>query len=131
MGAIRAIGAVAALAALSGPALAFESLCPYSGQNRAGIAAAMRVEYTAVDGLVAGYCANVGKTAYNRFGPPQNRAVELGPIEGVTWIEAGQQVSTPGWTGFVAPTPGFLYVIGPGGIADFHFLRWSAEIEGH
>lgn len=130
MRAICATVAAAALAALSGPAFGFESVCPYSGQNRAGIAAAMRVDRAAVDGLVAHYCANIGKRAYNRYGPQPNRTVELGPIEGVAWIEAGEYVSTPGWQGFVAPNPGFLYVIGPGGIANFHFLRWSGEIEG-
>ncbi|MGB8274233.1 MAG: hypothetical protein WCF16_03075 [Alphaproteobacteria bacterium] len=127
----RGLGpAVAAAIGFAGPAFGFESMCPYGGRDGVQIAAALAVDVAAVESMARAFCANVGKKAYNKIGPRANRELFLGPIVGVTFRNVGEMMSPPGGPDFEAPVSGFLYIIGPGGIADFHFLRWSAEIEG-
>lgn len=128
---VRGLGPVAAaLIGFAGPAFGFESMCPYGGQDGVRLAAALAVDVAAVDSMAREFCANVGKRAYNKVGPRANRDLFLGPIVGVTFRNVGEVMSPPGGPVFEAPVSGFLYIIGPGGIADFHFLRWSGEIEG-
>jgi len=112
------------------PAWGFENICPYSGQNRTQIAEILRVDYDAVPRLAEKYCANVGRTAFNAVGPDRVRNVELGPILGVVWVTAGEALSDNGPALQYARISGFMYVIGPGGVADHKFLRWGSDIEG-
>ncbi len=119
-----------ALLIAAAPAWSFEDICPYGGQNQTQIAQILRVDYNAVPQLAEKYCANVGRSAYNAVGPDRVRNVELGPILGVVWVTAGESISENGRALQFAPISGFMYVIGPGGVADHQFLRWGSDIEG-
>jgi len=115
---------------VAAPAWSFENICPYGGENQTQIARILRVEYDAVPQLAEKYCANVGRSAYNAIGPDRVRNVELGPILGVVWVTAGETISDNGQALQFARISGFMYVIGPGGVADHKFLRWGSDIEG-
>jgi hypothetical protein len=39
-------------------------------------------------------------------------------------------ISPPGRQLQVAPISGFLYIIGPGGVSEYAFLRWGTDVEG-
>jgi len=117
-------------AASSLPAAAFENVCPYHGQARDEIAQNYRVNPAVVPRIAASYCANVGRKAYNAIGPDRIRHTYLGPILGVTWINTGDIVGQPGTPPRVARNSGFMYLIGPGGIANHIFFRWGPEIAG-
>lgn len=130
---IRRLGAV--LPALfvfvaAAPAWSLDNICPYGGQSQTQIAQILRVDYNVVPQLAEKYCANVGRSAYNAVGPDRVRNVELGPILGVVWVTAGETISEDGQALQFARISGFMYVIGPGGVADHKFLRWGSDIEG-
>jgi|GEM_PF-6767721 len=75
------------------------------------------------------YCDQVGKTAFNNFGPPMVRDVEIGPIIGVAYKLKGGLISRPeAQTIQLAPRNAFFFIIGPGGVADYEFLRDTREI---
>ena len=75
------------------------------------------------------YCRNVGKRAYNAVGAPAIRNIDLGPIVGVTFLNAGALMTGPDRSEMrFARERGFYYIIGPGGVADYYFLRYSREI---
>ena len=112
------------------PAAALDSICPYKGQDQSRIANVMRISYQDVPKLVAKFCANVGRKAYNALGPDRVRDVYLGPITGVAWVSAGDQISLPDMPLQLAPISGFWYIIGPGGISNYPFARVATDIVG-
>jgi hypothetical protein len=112
------------------PAWSLENVCPYGGQSQTQIAQILRVDYNAVPRLAEKYCANVGRNAYNAIGPDRVRNIDLGPILGVVWVTAGEAISENGRALQFVPISGFMYVIGPGGVANHKFLRWGSDIEG-
>ena len=74
-------------------------------------------------------CDQVGKTAFNNLGPPIMRSVEIGPIIGVVYKLKGGLVSRPeAEAKQLAPRNAFYFIIGPGGVADYEFLRDTREI---
>ncbi|NWF37512.1 hypothetical protein [Mariprofundus sp. KV] len=77
------------------------------------------------------YCGKVGKTAYNSFGPAALRAVNIGPIVGVAYKLKGALISRPESSSIqLASKNSYYYIIGPGGVADYYFLRDVSEIDG-
>ena len=124
------------LFALSFPAWSFENICPYKGQKKAAIAKSLglpdyAIEAGAVGNMVSRYCKNVGKRAYNQVGMKPMREIFIGPIIGVAWKEMGEVLTGPGHKQVrYARNTGFYYIIGPGGVADYTFLRYGPEIEG-
>ena len=60
---------------------------------------------------------------------PVIRNTDLGPIVGVTYLNAGALMTGPDRSEMrFAREKGFYYIIGPGGVADYYFLRYSREI---
>ena len=112
------------------PARAFENICPYTGQNQHKIAAVLRMDYDAVPRLASRFCRNVGRRAHNAFGSDDIRATDLGRINGVAWVDAGDVISAPGQRLRRARLSGFMYMIGADGVSDHPFMRWAAEIAG-
>lgn len=89
------------------------------------------VPWASVCGLPAdpGVCAGaVGKHAYNAVGGATFSQVDLGPIIGTTWRPRGSLVSGLGNPVRTAPENGWYYIIGPGGVATYSFLRRTREI---
>jgi hypothetical protein len=124
------------LVTLSFPAWSFENICPYKGQKKAAIARSLglpdcAIKAGAVEIVVGRYCKNVGKRAYNDFGIKALREVYIGPIIGVAFKERGEVLTGSGHkeVRYVEIT-GLYYIIGPGGVADYTFLRYGPEIEG-
>ena len=123
------------LFALSFPAWSFENICPYKGQKKMEIAAALRIPYCAVKAgaveiAVGRYCKNVGKKDYNAYGIKFLREVYIGPIIGVAFKKTGEVLTSPGREVRYVDTTGLYYIIGPGGVAEYTFLRYGPEIEG-
>jgi hypothetical protein len=114
----------------SHPTSAFENLCPYIGQQQERIADKLRVDRDSVPRIAATYCSNVGRKAYNAIGPDIARSTYLGPIEAVIWANSGDVISQPGGPPRITHESGFMYMIGPGGIANDVFFRWGPEIAG-
>ena len=112
------------------PAAALDSICPYQGQDQPNIAAVMRIPFQDVPKLVAFFCANVGRKAYNAVGPDRVRDVYLGPIVGVAWINSGDTISEPNMPLQLAPISAFWYIIGAGGVSDRPFVRIASDIVG-
>ncbi len=75
------------------------------------------------------YCEDVGKGAYNRFRIVQYRSVFLGPIVGVAWRPKGSLKSAPGQPIRVSARDAFYDIIGPGGVANYSFLRLARDID--
>jgi hypothetical protein len=115
---------------IAAPAWGFQDICPYAGQQQDRIASMLRIDYVAVPRIAAHYCSNVGRNAFNALGPDDGRKIYLGPIMGVAWANAGEKISPPGRQLQVAPISGFLYIIGPGGVSEYVFLRWGTDVEG-
>ena len=74
------------------------------------------------------YCDDVGKRAHNFLGHKALRNIDLGPIIGVSWRPQGSLVSDRGQDIRVSPRNAFYYIVGPGGVADYNFLRMAREI---
>ena len=75
------------------------------------------------------YCDDVGKSAYNFLGSRTFRNIYLGPIIGVAWRPVGSIVSAPGREVQLSPRDAFYYIIGPGGVVPYTFLRMAREID--
>jgi len=126
------IPAVCAFSAISYSfsAQAYENVCPYSGQARYQIAQTFNVVPESVGQMAASYCANIGLSAYNAIGTDRIRAIYLGPIIGVTWINSGDVISEPDGPPRRSPISGFMYIIGPGGVSNKIFYRWGTDVLG-
>ncbi len=111
-------------------AQAYENVCPYSGQARYEIAQTLNVVPESVAPLVTAYCQNIGRSAYNAIGTDRIRAIYLGPIIGVTWINSGDVITEPDGPPRRSNISGFMYVIGPGGVSNRVFYRWGTDILG-
>ena len=109
---------------------AFENVCPYVGQQQQRIARKLRVDPAVVPSIAAAYCANVGRKAYNAIGPDIARRTYLGPIQAVIWANPGDILAQPGGPPRITHQSGFMYLIGPGGVANDNFFRWGPEIAG-
>lgn len=125
------------LVALSFPAWSFDNICPYKGAEKetlvrqVQLCAALAVHQTEEVNIVVGrYCKNVGKKAYNAYGIKFLREVYLGPIIGVAFKKTGEVLTGPGREVRYVEITGLYYIIGPGGVADYTFLRYGPEIEG-
>lgn len=84
------------------------------------------------------YCGDVGKTAYNRYGPKALRDVKLGTIVGVTFkkkgalikVEAGVPEANIPERVHLSPRDAHYYIIdGSDGVGGPSFLRIAREIE--
>ncbi len=118
------------LVGAASPAFALDSICPFQGQDQDRIANVMRIPYQDVPKLVAFFCNNVGRKAYNALGPDRVRDTYLGPIAGVAWVNSGDTISEPDAPLRLAPISAFWYIIGPGGISDRPFVRIASDIIG-
>lgn len=117
-----------AAAMYSPPANAFESVCVQSQEGLHNIAQKLRVDRAVVRQIVARECANVGRSAYNALGPDWLRSIYLGPIRRVVWMDAGDIITMPDGISRISSYSGFMYVIGPGGVADHNFFRWGNDV---
>jgi len=126
------IPAILALSAISysGSARAYENVCPYSGQAQYRIAQILNVVPESVAQMAALYCQNIGRSAYNAIGTDRIRAIYLGPIIGVTWINSGDVILQPAGPRR-SDISGFMYIIGPGGVSNRIFYRWGTDVAGH
>lgn len=111
-------------------AQAYQNVCPYSGQARNQIAQTFNVVPESVAQMAASYCANIGLSAYNAIGTDRIRAIYLGPIIGVTWINSGDVISEPEGPPRRSQISGFMYIIGPGGVSNRVFYRWGTDVLG-
>ena len=127
---IPAVGVFTAIS-YSYSAQAYENVCPYSGQARYEIAQRFNVVPETVAQMAASYCQNIGRSAYNAIGTDRIRAIYLGPIIGVTWINSGDVISEPNGPPRRSDISGFMYIIGPGGVSDRMFYRWGTDVAGH
>lgn len=117
-----------AAAVYSPPANAYQHICPNPTQSLGKISRALNVDITAAAKIVSRECANVGRSAYNALGPDWLRSVYLGPIRRVVWVDAGDIITMNDGVSRVSSYSGFMYVIGPGGVASHNFFRWGNDI---
>ena len=117
-----------AAATYSPPANAYQHVCPNPTKGVAKIAHALRVDTTTVRRIIARECANVGRSAYNALGPDWLRSIYLGPIRRVVWVDAGDIITMNNGVARVSIYSGFMYVIGPGGVARKNFFRWGNDV---
>ncbi len=116
-------------AALYAPsANAYESVCPQPQVNLHKIATVLRVDRATAAKTVAHECANVGRSAYNAYGPDWLRSIYLGPIQRVVWLDAGDIITMADGVSRISSYSGFMYVIGPGGVANHNFFRWGNDV---
>lgn len=57
------------------------------------------------------------------------REIRIGPIVGVAWKMRGGLISRPGKTVRLSQKDAYYYIIGPGGVANYYFLRLVDEID--
>lgn len=114
----------------SSPAHAYEDVCTNIGAHADEIAQTLNTDRESAVRIAESHCANVGRKAYNALGPDWLRAIYLGPIQRVIWTDAGDIISQPGAPPRMSRTSGFMYIIGPGGVADHIFYRWGTDVAG-
>ena len=117
-----------AVATYSPSAHAYESICPQPQHNLHKIAQSLGIDYATAGRVVARECANVGRSAYNALGPDWLRAIYLGPIRRVIWMDVGDIITMPDGISRISSYSGFMYVIGPGGVATHNFFRWGNDV---
>ena len=117
-----------AAAVYSPPANAYQHICPNPTKSLAKISRALKVDYSTAATIVTRECANVGRSAYNALGPDWLRSVYLGPIRRVVWVDAGDIITMNDGISRISSYSGFMYVIGPGGVANHNFFRWGNDI---
>jgi hypothetical protein len=112
----------------SPPANAYQHVCPNPTKSLNKISRALNVDQTTARTIVTRECANVGRSAYNALGPDWLRSVYLGPIRRIVWVDAGDIITMNDGISRVSGYSGFMYVIGPGGVASQNFFRWGNDI---
>lgn len=117
-----------AAATYAPPANAFQHICPNPEANLTQIARVLHVDRTKARQIVTQECANVGRSAYNALGPDWLRAVYLGPIRRVVWVDAGDIITMAEGKSRISTYSGFMYVIGPGGVSNRNFFRWGNDV---
>lgn len=117
-----------AAATYSPSANAFESICPQPQESLYKIATILHVDQATAHQIVTKECANVGRSAYNALGPDWLRSIYLGPIQRVIWMDPGDVITTPDGVSRMSSYSGFMYVIGPGGVANHNFFRWGNDV---
>lgn len=74
-------------------------------------------------------CQDLGKAAFNFGGSEIYSEFYIGPIIGVTFKRKGALISRSDQDWRLAPRDGWYYIIGPGGVADYTFLRSVRTID--
>lgn len=117
-----------AVATYSPSANAYESVCAQPLKSLHKVARVLHVDQATARRVVYRECANVGRSAYNALGPDWLRSIYLGPIRRVIWMDAGDIITMPDGVSRISTYSGFMYVIGPGGVASRNFFRWGNDV---